>query len=655
MKTGKLIVLAVVLGVLDLAAAGVNFVPVINDKPVVNVERKCCDPCVILAQQEMNRLLSAGCGRSPVRIVTLTLALAGDNSSPKADQAMKLAGLTEEKLGTEGFLLYGFGKKDFILCAYSGKGVLNGVYKILEKTLELACPRPQAGLDFAPRKLTVKPLPTPYSETPAFKIRGFSLAASQWWHDNPNMNLWFVRNLVNSPGASAASLEAVAGDHLKYGFIKYASGHAFHYWLPAAVYAKSHPEYYALIDGKPTTKFYKGAQIALGHPDVIDIIARRMIAYKKKYPLIEALPFGYNDSDRDGFGFGDDPWSVKLDSPKDFPKPGSKRPRTYSTRYFKAANMIIEKVNKVYPDLKLMVYAYHWPMIQPPDCEINKNIVIAFAPLYKCCIHPVNDPNCPRNALFAEHLKNWAKVTKNVIIREYLVTGEYPLFPLETVRKDMQFYRSLGFLGCTPETGPDGPNGANLPDGSDDLPRWLKTDSYYENRWNGHALLHFAYARLCWNPDESIEHIVHLFCRNYYGDASGPAMEKYHLECARRFFAAGHPGEKNPKPLNGDHINSGTWCFCWNWEPQYGKYGGKLISRSLPVAEQKKSAQKLLDLIGAAYAPYKKNGSRMVKQRLDNDLRLLKMYLLSFGFEPGGHLKPFTIVKSWRETTGDEE
>ena len=100
---------------------------------------------------------------------------------------------------------------------------------------------------------------------------------------------------------------------MQYGFMQKAGGHTFHYWLPASIYAKDHPEYFGVDqNGKTNKKFYHGGQIALGHPEVTDIIVRRMIAYKKRHPNIQYLAFGYNDTDSGGIGFGDDPWSVSL-------------------------------------------------------------------------------------------------------------------------------------------------------------------------------------------------------------------------------------------------------------------------------------------------------------------------------------------------------
>ncbi|MBQ6474432.1 MAG: DUF4838 domain-containing protein [Victivallales bacterium] len=646
-------IVSVVVGLVAYLRAD-GFSMVVNDRPAISVETKSYDPAVLLAKQELVQVLRSYCdtaGYEGEGSLLLRLAIAGDNSSEEADAAMTSNQLTHEELGQDGFLLHGLDKRRFILCAYSGKGVLNGVYKLLEKNLGVAFPRPAMRLDFAPHKALATPIVVPYWDKPCFSIRGFAITNSDWSHENREMNLWMARNLVNSPGGNPQSMEATAGTRLQYGFDMMAGGHTFYYWLPSRIYAERHPEYYSQVDGKPTRKYHRGAQIALGHPDVINIIAERMIAYKRKYPMTQILPFGYNDSDSEGFGFGDDPWSVQLDSAEDFPKPGSQRPRSYSTRYIKAANAIMEKVNSVYPELKMFVYAYHWPMLKAPDCEVGKNLLVSFAPLYRCCIHSMDDPNCPRNVLFAEFLRNWSEKTRNIFVRDYYDCRNYPRFPLETLKKDMQFYRSLGIAGTSPGIIPDVPNGANLHSGSQRMrgPNWQLPDRAYEETWDACALMFFVHARLNWSPDESIEDAVRLFCRNYYGDEAAENMARYHLEMSRRFYAGGHPGERNPRPLTSDFVNFGAFCLCWNWEPFYGKYAGKLISRNALLVQQKKEAQELLDIFAAAFRSARKLNDKRLYERMDADFRLLKLYLLTFGFETGGYLKPFAIRKSWRD------
>lgn len=632
------------------AAKPLNFNLLYNGKPSMGMKIVGYDPALVFAGEEFIRIMRAVTGYSQYDgggYYQLIMAVAGNDSSAEAEAAMKAVNMSVDKLGREGFVLYHLGGKKFVLTAFSGKGVLNGVYKIYQKGLDTVFTRPSAGLVFPPRKLTNTPIKLPYIDKPVFPFRGLSVSSSVWLYDNPEMNTYLARNYVNMPGASPASLEATAGTRMRYGFMQKASGHTFFYWLPASIYAKDHPEYFGVDkDGKPNKKFYHGGQIALGHPEVTDIIVKRMLAYKKAHPTIEYIAFGYNDTDGAGIGFGDDPWSVKLDSPKDYPAKGSKRRRSYSTRYIKTANEIITRLNKVYPDLKMHVYAYHWWMIKAPDCEVHPNLLVEFAPLYKCTIHAVNDHNCLRNRIFRECLADWAKKTKNIYFRDYFgSSGVYPLFPLEIIQNELKYYRSIGIGGAAPESRPDGPDGANLR-GSQKMPRWLKPDSAYTAYWDACALMHFVFFQMLWDPEQKIEDLVQQYCRNYYGDKVGALMAAYHLEMNRRFLASGNPGKT--VPATSDFVDNTPWCFCWNWEKHYGDYAGRLVNRKLPPKQRRASAMKLLALIYNARKTAEVMGNATIRTRVEKDYQLFIMYMLSLGYEIS-HTKP-VFIRSWQET-----
>ena len=632
----KNILLPVLLSAAFVLTGAETFSPVAKGQPCIEVKVLSHEAPVIRAENEFRALLRAGLGISDYDgnrgYYTLQLAVAGDGTCDKADEAMKNAGLSYEKLGPEGFLLAKDTKRSYILCAYSGKGVLNGVYKNLEKTLGIVSPRPLAALEFPFPAEKVTPLEVPFWEAPAFPVRGLSVSGAT--HRNPQNDFhdWMGRNLMNFRGLGLSGYLDMGWSLKPYGFQSSVGGHSFHQWLPPSEYFAKHPEYYALLNGKRSAAS-KGAQITLGNPEVIDIIVEKMIAYKKQYPEMKVLPFGYNDSWTNGFGWGDDPLDLKLDSPNDLPKPDSKRPRTYSTRYIKAANQVIERVNKVYPDVKLAVYAYHFSMMQPPDAPVHPNLVVAFAPLYKCCRHAINDPMCPRNKLINEYLVGWSKKTKNIVIRDYYMSTNFntPLMPLYLIQKELQYYKSLGLLGATPETNPDGPNGANVY--GKEYFKWLRrTPQDYELSWDSAGLSHFALARLLWNPDEKLEDIVGIYCRNYYGPEAGKSMALYHLAVDKNIELSSHPGEKPAKPEKGDFLNSGEWCVCWNWEHQIGNYAAELFQTRNP-SEVGKNAMPLLNPLYQAWKDAFESDNRLVVERVGRDMSLMEKYLLSSGYE----------------------
>ena len=613
----------------------------VKGRPAVSLSRLTYDQTITHALDEFIAYMNAAMkttdydGRGGV--FSLELAVAGDGMCALADDTMAKHGHSLATLGREGFLLAQTGERRYMLCAYSSRGVLNGVYKMFEKAFGVVATRPLAGLDWPERAGNAAEIPLPYSEKPAFGLRGLGLVGWQAAHPSKAMNDWLSRALMSSGGGGDLLGKAETGwAGAPYGFTSYLGGHAFHRLVPAREYGKSHPEYFALVNGKRSMA-EKGAQISLGNPEVIDIVVKRLIEFRRAHPDIDSLPFGYNDSWKDPnnrFGWSEDPADCRMDSPNDFPKPGSKRPRTWSTRYIKAANEVVRRVNKVWPGTKLQVYAYHFCMLQPPDCEVDPNLIVSFAPLYKCCHHPIFDKNCPRNRFMDECLRGWAAKTKNVFVRDYYScpNRNYSLMPLYEVAEEVRYYHRLGLMGMRPETRADGPNGSNV-QGFMSNARF-GTNASYERYWNSNALTHFTLARLAWNPDEKLEDIVALFCRNHYGAKAGPHMARYFLLKDANIRKSSHPGETPPDDDPGDDspTRAGKWCFAWNWNSPLGRYAERLFMANTPK-EAAKNAVPLLEPLYAARKAALELRDPQILERVEAEYELMKLYLLSFGCE----------------------
>ena len=623
---------------------GATFKMVVKGRPQVTLARLSYDQTIIHALDEfilyMNAALKTTDYDGRDGLFTLDLAVAGDGSCELADETMAKHGHSRKTLGREGFLLAPVSDRHYILCAYSSRGVLNGVYKMFEKAFGVTVTRPLAALDW-PERRTAMPIPLPYSEKPAFEIRGLGLVGWQATHPSFNMNDWLSRVLMSSGGGGdLLGASEIGWGNAPYGFTSYLGGHAFHRLVPPREYAKTHPEYYSLIDGKRNFDFH-GSQISLGNPEVIDIVVKRLIAFRREHPNIDSLPFGYNDTwknPNNRFGWSEDPADCKMDSPKDFPKPGSKRPRTWSTRYIKAANEVVRRVNEVWPGTKLQVYAYHFCMLQPPDCEVDPNLIVSFAPLYKCCHHAIYDPNCPRNRFMDECLRGWAAKTKNVFVRDYYScpNRNYSLMPLYEVADEVRYYRKLGLMGMRPETRADGPNGSNV-QGFMSNARF-GTNASYERYWDSNGLTQFTLARLAWNPDEKLEDIVALYCRNHYGSKVGPHMAKYFLLKDANIRTSSHPGEKSPDddPNDDSPTRFGKWCFGWNWNSPIGRYAERLFRTTSPK-DVTKNAVPLLEPLYEARKTALALRDPVVRERVEAEYELMKLYLLSFGCELNGH------------------
>ena len=113
-----------------------TFKMVVKGRPQVILARFSYDKTITHAADEFITYMNAAMkitgynGRSG--LFTLTFAVAGDGSCEQADETMAKYGHSRETLGRDGFLLANVGSRQYMLCAYSSRGVLNGVYKMFE-------------------------------------------------------------------------------------------------------------------------------------------------------------------------------------------------------------------------------------------------------------------------------------------------------------------------------------------------------------------------------------------------------------------------------------------------------------------------------------------------------------------------------------------
>lgn len=217
-----------------------------NGTPIVGVKAAGNDAALAQAQRDFAAMVRAATKIEDYRggrgWFSLTLAIVGEDNTGEAEAAMAAHQLNRDILGDEGILLHGQSNRKFILCAYSGRGVLNGVYKILEKTLGVVPPRPQAGLDYPERVTSSASITAPCWEKPAFDLRGLSLSSSLGW-PRPAMDNWMSRNLMNFPGSSPQTFAGLYPSFSQYGFRQIMGGHTFHFWVPFKEFGETHPEY----------------------------------------------------------------------------------------------------------------------------------------------------------------------------------------------------------------------------------------------------------------------------------------------------------------------------------------------------------------------------------------------------------------------------
>jgi hypothetical protein len=253
---------------------------------------------------------------------------------------------------------------------------------------------------------------------------------------------------------------------------------------------KEHPEYFALVDGKRTTR-----QLNISNPAVI----ARVVEYTKKYfrahPDADIIGMGAND----GRGYCEDAECRALDG-GDFDPFGNAPSMT--DRYVWFFNQVLDGIKDEFPDKRIGFYAYGTYNRPPVRWKPNKNLVPAVALITLCRIHGVGNPVCAEKSYQKEIVRSWGKLVPEVYDRGYwfnLADPGLPFFMIQRVTDEIRIGKELGTAG------------------------WRVESAY---NWCGSAPSLYVASRLMWNKDTDVPALMADFYDKFFGPAARP-MQTY--------------------------------------------------------------------------------------------------------------------------------
>lgn len=391
------------------------------------------------------------------------------------------------KLGRDSFRLRVV-SGEFLIEGDDDRSVLFGVYDFLEN---------QCGCDWLTPEQEIIPLrssivvPSGFSQVrkPAFRIRELSFA-----------------DVCRSPDFAAKLKLNGYMFAVKDGWKDIHGGkpyEQFDWWwlgkchtilnlMPVETYFKTHPEYYAEIDGKRQNG--PRAQLCLTNPDVVRIVASKLLArIEKRYPKEKI--FGVSQSDS-----------------KDYCRcancaAGDAREESHAGTNIEFVNKLADIVAEKYPDVIVETLAYQYTRKPPKYVRPRPNVMICLCtdscdfsrPLRETRFrfHNEND--------FIEDMKKWCSMTKRVHIWNYAMNFRYPLhaFPnIYSLKPNLETFLDCGIEEVYEEgTGRSAHQAGSV----------LKT---------------YLLGRLLWDPRQPLEPLLDRFYRGYYG-AGAEWMRKY--------------------------------------------------------------------------------------------------------------------------------
>jgi hypothetical protein len=278
-------------------------------------------------------------------------------------------------------------------------------------------------------------------------------------------------------------------------------GHAMNEILPPAKFGPTHPEYYALVNGKRTWEHADGkhgAQPDTSDPDVIRIVADYGHEFFKEHPDYDEFAISLND----GGGFCECDRCRRLDTgatqqQSEDPELGKAgKTRVITDRIVTFANAVADVIAKKDPDKKLILFAYG-PYKQPPTrVKPRPNVIIQYT------FHASLDWNPEAEAKQYEETGAWSGAASNLGVYEYFIQGNSPDIPRlmpEPIARSVRKLHAQGYRYYQTQAG----------------------DGYAVNGLNYYVL-----GRLLWDPSADVRQMQSDFVETGFGKAA-PAVNRY--------------------------------------------------------------------------------------------------------------------------------
>ncbi len=259
------------------------------------------------------------------------------------------------------------------------------------------------------------------------------------------------------------------------GYVPEARVHTFHRFMPGYAFYDSHPEYYALRDGKRLT-----TQLCLSNPDVLRIVTDTVASYFERHPESDIISVSQDDNTL----HCQCEECMAIDKEE-----GS------------ASGSMIRFVNKVaeqFPDKTISTLAYQYTR-KPCNTKPADNVLVTLCSIECDRSKPIEE-GCTD---FAEDLKGWKLLTSNIRIWDYTTqfTNFLAPFPnFHTLGPNIRFFR-------------------------DNNAKWI-FEQHSHNPSELFELRSYMTAKLLWNPESETDKIIHEFTDAYYEEA-GRYIKEY--------------------------------------------------------------------------------------------------------------------------------
>jgi len=271
------------------------------------------------------------------------------------------------------------------------------------------------------------------------------------------------------------------GHYFIHGFV-----HTFNQMLPPAQYAKDHPEWYALVNGK---RRFENAQLCLTNPEMKAEMIRVALSWIGCNPAAGLISISQNDAPAGACQCEKCQAIVK--------ETGSE-----TGALIAFVNSVAEEIEKQYPGFLVETLAYQYSRKPPTKIKPRKNVIIRLCTIECDFAKPLEGPT---NKDFMADLNEWKKISNQLFIWDYVANFTSYIIPMpnfQVLAPNIRTFANNKVTGLY-EQG----DGYNREASFCNLRLWM-------------------IAHLMWNPSLNPDKLMKEYLNGYYGNA-GPYLYKY--------------------------------------------------------------------------------------------------------------------------------
>jgi hypothetical protein len=266
--------------------------------------------------------------------------------------------------------------------------------------------------------------------------------------------------------------------------------HSFHKLVPFSKYGKDHPEYYALVDDKrDTNTVWGGPQLCVTNPEVVKVAAEAAIRFLDEHRFSN---ISVSQADTDKYCRCGRCQEVNM------------REGTPMGSQLAFVNAVAELVEKAHPNVKVGTLSYWYTRKPPKTIRPRHNVQIQLCSIECCTLHPIDDPDCPRNTEFCRDVNEWGKIYGDVWVWNYntnFTAYDLPFPNLRSIGPNIRYFLRNNAKGVFMQANGNGTSG-ELSD-----------------------LRNHVISRLLWNPSLDDQKLIVEFVKLHYKSAAEPILD----------------------------------------------------------------------------------------------------------------------------------